>query len=148
MLRCHRRIRLSHGVSGSVAARLSRPDSLVRASRPGFRELVLRVVATRRRLAAGAFRCTQTDPRRPLDTGCFCVVEPADERRVRFVGASRIAFLAGLEPTTRSSLVEGDLPVTFGHRSRLGSGPPLQAIARVGAPDSGDILNQGLSTSR
>jgi hypothetical protein len=39
---------------------------------------ILSVVSAGRRVVAGAFRRPQTDPRHPLDTGCLCLVEPAD----------------------------------------------------------------------
>ena len=137
VFRRHGRIRLSDGTPGSVAAGISRPDSPARPGGPCFCKLVLSVVPAGCRMVAGAFHCAETDPSCTLDTGCFCVVEPADKRRVRFVGASRIAFVVGLEPTTRSSLVEGDLPVTPRHRSCLGSGLPLQAVCPSWCPQLG-----------
>src|ERR1017187_9026275 len=105
-----------------MAAGISRPDSSARPSRPGLRDVVLRVVATRSRMADPARRRAEADPGCPMDAGCLRLAQPAHEPDVRVAWSSFGDHVAGLEPETRPIVVESALPVNPGNSGGFGFG--------------------------
>src|ERR1035437_4775791 len=90
-------------------------------------------------MVAQAFHGAYIDTSRSLGTGSLRLDESANQCFAGFAWVRRAVPVIGLEPASRSSLVEGALGANPGHRGRLGSDPPVQAVA------SSDVFNASFS---